>query len=45
MKQSEKLDFGWGFLSVVLDTGGIEIADDLRWCNALVLTYNVSSDT
>ena len=45
MQQSEKLDLGGGFLSVVLGTGGIEVADDLRWCNALVLKYNVKSGT
>ena len=46
MQQSEKLDLGGGFLSVVLSTGGvIEVANDLRWRNALVLTYNMSSGT
>jgi hypothetical protein len=44
MQQSEKLDLGAGFLSVVLGAaGGFGLASDLRWRNAVVLTRNVSS--
>jgi hypothetical protein len=43
MQQSEKLDLGPGFLSVVLDAAkAFVVASDLSWRNAFVLKHKVS---
>ncbi len=43
MQQSEKPDLGAGFFSIGLEaTGGLAVASDLSWRNALVLMDEVS---